>query len=84
MSPSFAAAAGRCSTRSRDCRRIERQALELAYYGDLSQSQTARHLGQPLGTIKARTFKGLRRLSELLGPDRDDLVTGSDPGAVES
>jgi RNA polymerase sigma factor (sigma-70 family) len=63
---------------------IERQALELAYYGGLSQSQIARHLGQPLGTIKARTFKGLRRLRELLGPDRDDLVTGSDPGAVES
>lgn len=44
----------------------ERKPLELAYYGGLTQSQIATHLGQPLGTTKARMFKGLRRLKELL------------------
>lgn len=44
----------------------ERKPLELAYYGGLSQSQIAIHLGQPLGTTKARMFKGLKRLRNLL------------------
>jgi RNA polymerase sigma-70 factor (ECF subfamily) len=47
--------------------REQREVLTLAYFGDLTQTEIAERLGVPLGTVKARTFRGLRRLAGLLG-----------------
>ncbi|MDQ5824687.1 MAG: sigma-70 family RNA polymerase sigma factor [Chloroflexota bacterium] len=44
----------------------QRQVLELAYFGGLSQSQIAERLSQPLGTVKTRMRMGLQNLRQLL------------------
>lgn len=49
----------------------EREAIELSYYGGFTQAQLAERLGQPLGTIKSRTFTGLRRLRSFLSEEAE-------------
>lgn len=44
----------------------EREVLELAYWGEMSQSEVAEYLHIPLGTVKTRTRSGLSRLADLL------------------
>jgi RNA polymerase sigma-70 factor (ECF subfamily) len=44
----------------------EREVLELAYWGELSQREVSQFLGIPLGTVKTRTRSGLARLADLL------------------
>jgi len=51
----------------------QRQALELAYFQGLSQSEIARQLETPLGTIKTRVRQGILRLRHRMG---EALVAG--------
>jgi RNA polymerase sigma-70 factor, ECF subfamily len=48
----------------------QRQVLEMAYFGGMTQIRIARELGIPLGTVKTRTFAALRKLRALL--ERED------------
>ena len=45
----------------------QRRVLELAYFDDLSQTEIAARLKEPLGTVKTRMRSGIHRLRGLLG-----------------
>jgi RNA polymerase sigma factor (sigma-70 family) len=55
---------------------VQREALELGYFGGLTQQEIAARTGTPLGTVKSRMRLGLLALRRALSGD--DPMTGSD------
>ena len=46
----------------------QREAIELAFFASMTQTEIAEHLDEPLGTIKARIRRGMLALREMIEP----------------
>lgn len=53
--------------------REQREALELAYFGGLSQTEIAARTSEPLGTVKTRIRLAMQKLRERLAPLREGI-----------
>jgi RNA polymerase sigma-70 factor (ECF subfamily) len=53
--------------------KVQREAVELAYFGGLSQREIAATTHTPLGTVKTRLQLGLRKLTQCVRPLRSKI-----------
>ncbi len=62
----------------------QREVLELAYFGGLTQREISEQLGIPLGTVKTRMRLGMLKLRDLLSPNGQKEETLSSPKSTTS
>ena len=53
--------------------KVQREAVELAYFGGMSQREIAATTNTPLGTVKTRLQLGLRKLTQCVRPLRNKI-----------
>lgn len=50
----------------------QRTVIELAFFGGLTQTEIARIIDEPLGTVKSRVRLAMQKLRRILGPTREN------------